>query len=99
MLERDVEKWLGGTLRKEGFLYFKFVSPQNPGVPDRLIIAPDGWVAFAEIKADGGKVSDLQRRNIDMLKARGLQAEVVRGMEGARAFAHDLIVAHGGGGV
>jgi hypothetical protein len=96
--ERTVEKWLGDRLRKNGFLYFKFVSPQNPGMPDRLIICPDGEVVFAELKTEVGRLSRQQQVCIDDLRRHGQRVAVVKGMDEARYFAQQMIQIHTEGG-
>ena len=57
MLEKDIEDWLNKQIEKMGGLAFKFVSPGNPGVPDRIYILPDGRVWFVELKQQLGKVA------------------------------------------
>ena len=95
MLERDIERWLGEELRKVGFLYFKFVSPSNPGVPDRLVICPDGAVIFVELKSEKGKLSKQQEACIKQLTAHGQRVVVVRGMKEAASFFWALVGFHG----
>lgn len=60
MLERDVEKHLTRAVRKRGGMCLKFVSPGTAGVPDRLILLPEGKSAFFETKAPGRKPRRLQ---------------------------------------
>ena len=96
--ERTVERWLGQRLRQEGFLYFKFVSPQNPGVPDRLVICPDGAVEFVELKTPAGKVSRQQEVCIQELERHGQAVTVVHGLNEAIEFSQRLIRKHAKGG-
>ena len=42
MKESQIEAKLGKMVRAKGGLYYKFVSPGNPGVPDRIVITADG---------------------------------------------------------
>lgn len=39
---------------------YKFVSPSNRGVADRLVVLPGGRVWFVEVKKEGGRLSTLQ---------------------------------------
>lgn len=96
--ERTVERWLGQRLKQEGFLYFKFVSPQNPGVPDRLVICPDGAVEFVEIKTLAGKLSRQQEVCIQELERHGQAVTVVHGLNEAIEFSQRLIRKHAKGG-
>ena len=58
MLEKDIENWLNKQIEQLGGLAFKFVSPGNPGVPDRIYILPDGKVWFVELKQQLGEVAE-----------------------------------------
>ena len=40
MLEREIEKKLVDGVRKLGGRAYKFVSPGNDGVPDRIVVLP-----------------------------------------------------------
>ena len=98
MLERDIERWFVDELRKAGFLCFKFVSPANPGVPDRLVICPDGAIMFVELKTKKGKLSKQQQVCIRQLTERHVKVYLVKGMGDARYFAEHLVRYHGMGG-
>ena len=39
---------------------YKFVSPSNRGVADRLVVLPQGVGWFDEVKKEGGRLSTLQ---------------------------------------
>jgi hypothetical protein len=53
MNEKQVENKLTAAVKKAGGIAPKFVSPGFAGMPDRLILLPDGHIAFAELKAPG----------------------------------------------
>lgn len=53
-LVREVER-IGGKAPK-------WVSPGNRGVPDRIIILPNGRTVFVEMKAPGKPLQPLQRK-------------------------------------
>lgn len=96
--ESKVEKWLGDQLRPIGFLYWKFVSPGSPGVPDRVLICPDGAVVWVELKTETGRLSKQQQVRIHELMGWGQQVAVVHGMLEARYFAQQMILIHTEGG-
>ncbi len=89
MLESQIEARMGQMIRKRGGLYYKFVSPGNPGVPDRLVVLPGGRVVFVELKTAVGKLSSLQRWQIDQMRALGLDVRTVRGWDEAKTFVEE----------
>lgn len=82
MLERDLEKKLVLGIKKLGGKAFKFVSPGNVGVPDRLIVMPEGRMFFVELKTDTGKLSKLQGRQIEFLRKMGCEVVISYGLQG-----------------
>ena len=69
--EKDVEKYLRDEIKKVGGIAYKFVSPGNAGVPDRLVLLPDGLIFFVELKAPGKKTRKIQDRQIDRIEKLG----------------------------
>lgn len=60
MRERDIENYLRNQVKQIGGVAYKFESPGNAGVPDRLVLLPRGRVQFVELKATGKKPTALQ---------------------------------------
>ncbi len=77
MKEKDVETYLRERAKKAGGKAYKFVSPGNDGVPDRLVCLPGGCVAFVELKAPGKVPRPLQRGQQEFLKRLGFRVEVI----------------------
>lgn len=69
--EKNTEKYLREEIRKLGGIAYKFVSPGQTGVPDRLVCLPGGKVFFAELKSEGRKSTPVQKRQQEKLKALG----------------------------
>ena len=59
----------------------KFVSPGMNGVPDRIVLMPDGKMAFVELKAPGKKPRPLQLKRKRMLERLGFHVYVVDNIE------------------
>ena len=95
MLEKDIEAWLNKQIEKMGGIAYKFVSPGNPGVPDRIYILPDGKVWFVELKQQFGRIANIQKWQRQRLLEMGCNYRLVRGMDDAKAFVQQL---KGGGG-
>ena len=90
MRERDIEKWLRRQVENLGGLAFKFTSPGNDGVPDRLAVLPGGTIYFIELKTDRGRLSPLQVWQQDRLRQLGVYVAVSRGMDEAAAFIEEV---------
>ena len=61
MREKEIETYLCKTVERIGGQAFKFTSPMNRGVADRVVCLPDGQTWFVELKAPGGRLSELQK--------------------------------------
>ena len=86
MRERDVEKILVSRVKNLGGRAYKWVSPGNAGVPDRIVILPGRPPVFVELKAETGTLTDLQRVQIKRLLDLGQDVVVVKGMDGLKQF-------------
>lgn len=90
MREKEIEKILVEEVKRLGGRAYKWVSPGNDGVPDRIVILPDTKPIFVELKTDAGKLSALQKVQIDRLRKLGQWVEVVKGIDGVSQFFQDL---------
>ena len=86
MREHELERILVDEVRKEGGRAYKWISPGNDGVPDRIVFFPHGEIYFVELKADDGRVSAQQKIQMIRLRNLGQQAVVVRGLDGLIRF-------------
>lgn len=77
MREKTIEEHLVKAVRLMGGLAPKFVSPGLDGVPDRLLLLPDGRMAFAELKAPGKQLRPLQNRRKRQLEMLGFRVFVI----------------------
>lgn len=71
MREKEIEAKLAAAVKHAGGIAPKFTSPGFDGVPDRLLLLPDGRLAFAEVKAPGKKLRPLQVKRKRQLEALG----------------------------
>jgi Holliday junction resolvase len=83
MLEKDIERKACEAAKRAGWLAFKFTSPAQRGVPDRIFIK-NGRIVFIEFKASGSKVTALQERMIERLRSHGCEVYVCDSVEAAR---------------
>ena len=86
MRESELERILVDEVRKVGGRAYKWVSPGNDGVPDRIVFFPDGSVYFVELKTETGKVSAQQKIQQTRLRDLGQHVLTIRGMQGLTDF-------------
>lgn len=77
MREKEVEQKLVKAVKNGGGICPKFVSPGFNGMPDRIILLPDGRFAFAELKAPGEKPRPLQLARHRLLRKLGFKVYVI----------------------
>lgn len=86
MREKEVEKKFCDSVKENGGVAYKFVSPGHVGVPDRIVIYPVAnsdkktvaqYIRFAELKAPGKKPRPSQVREHERLKKMGFVVEVI----------------------
>lgn len=77
MRESAVESKLRNATKQRGGIALKFTSPGLAGVPDRLIILPDGKYAFVEVKRPGGKTRPIQEIRHRQLRNLGCKVYVL----------------------
>ena len=86
MLEKDIEKIFTADIKRAGGKAFKFTSPGNDGVPDRIVMLPDGRIVFVELKTDTGKLSRLQELQCRQIAELGQTVRVLHGLAEVRDF-------------
>lgn len=90
MREKEIEKYLREEIKKLGGIAYKFTSPGNSGVPDRLVLLPYGIMAFVELKAPGGKTTAIQDRQIARIKKLDFDAYVIDSKFKVDCFIQDM---------
>lgn len=94
-MEKQYERRFVEMVKETGGRAYKFTSPGNTGVPDRLVCLPGGHVGFVELKDEGGRLSPMQERQIERLQSLGFKALVLYGGPGfvkrARAVIDEII--------
>lgn len=77
-LEKDVERRLKKGVESLGGRCMKLVSQGNNGVPDRLVLLPDGRCIFVELKRPKyGKLSPVQVAQQNRLASMGFDVRVL----------------------
>ena len=74
-LEKDIERKAVTAAKARGWISYKFVSPQQRGVPDRIFFR-EGKTVLIEFKRPGGRLSKLQELQINRLREAGIPVAV-----------------------
>lgn len=90
MREKDIEIYLRDEVKKIGGIAYKFESPGNDGVPDRLVVLPLDRIYFVELKAPGKKPRPLQVRQMNRLEALGCDVRVIDSKQGVDQFIEEV---------
>ena len=69
--ERDIEQKLVKAVKTAGGICPKLVSPGTDGMPDRIMLLPEGRIGFAEVKAPGKNPRPLQAKRHEQLQSLG----------------------------
>lgn len=69
--EKDTEAFLRDEVKARGGRSYKWVSPGCSGVPDRIVILPNGRIFFVELKSEGKTSTPQQRKRQAELRALG----------------------------
>ena len=83
MLESKLEQAVRKYIKSLGGQAFKWVSPGETGVPDRICILPGGKVIFIELKRPGRKngLSERQKKIARVLEALDCKVWCINSME------------------
>lgn len=90
MLERVIETKVCKYAKDLGILVYKFSSPSNRGIPDRIYFYA-GRVWCIEFKRLGKKPSTLQSYTMDLIEAAGTPCYVVDEVEAGKKLLDELV--------
>lgn len=75
--EKVTELKLAREVKLRGGVCPKFTSPGYDGMPDRIVLLPEGRMAFVEVKAYGEKPRPLQLARHRLLRSLGFKVYVL----------------------
>ncbi|KUO73447.1 MAG: nuclease [Desulfosporosinus sp. BRH_c37] len=90
MQEKQIELKLRDAVKSKGGLALKFVSPGTAGVPDRIVLIPDGRLYFVELKAPGKRLSPKQVKMAAVLERLGHKVRVIDSTRQVKEFMDEL---------
>jgi hypothetical protein len=86
MRENIIEFYLRDRVKALGGIAYKFISPGNSGVPDRLILLPGGKSIFIELKAPGKQPIAIQNLQHKRIRALGFTVLIIDSKEKVDEF-------------
>lgn len=86
--ERQIEKRVGDYVKSKRGQWIKLTGLK--GLPDRMILLPQGKVGFIEMKRPGNNTSDMQDIWLDRLRALGFKATWSDNYEDSVTFVESL---------
>ena len=90
MREKNIENKLVLTVKRAGGIAPKLVSPGFDGMPDRMVLLPEGKMAFVEVKAPGEKPRPLQEARHRLLRSLGYKVYVLDDMSQIGGILDDI---------
>lgn len=90
MREQEIEQKLREAVKRMGGRAYKFISPGNVGVPDRIVIMPGRQVIFVELKTKVGRLTPVQKAQIGYLEGLGQDVRVLYGVDDVKSFIDEL---------
>lgn len=81
MSEKEIENYLVRKIKNKKGIAYKFTSPGNSGVPDRLCLLPNVKIFFVELKSPGKKPRALQINQITKIAKLGQRVYVLDSKE------------------
>ena len=90
LLEKQIEEKVNTYAKEQGYLVYKFTSPQRAAVPDRLYITPRGKVFFVEFKREGMKPTPAQDREHERLREQGVRVFVIDNVQAGKDMVDEM---------
>lgn len=90
MRERQIERKLVKAVKAAGGIAPKLTCPGFDGMPDRMVLMPEGRIGFIEVKAPGEKPRLLQLSRHRLLRRLGFKVYVLDGEEQIGGIIDDI---------
>ena len=90
MINKNSEKYLEKKLREEiklrGGIALKFTSPYVTGIPDRIVLMPNGKIYFIELKSKSKKPTEIQKHMIEKISNLSFYVKVIDDINNLNSF-------------
>lgn len=87
--ESDIERKLKKSIENLGGLAWKWVSPGQVGVPDRIIMV-GGQIYLVELKTETGRLSPIQIATHNKIRKAGCNPITLYGMMDVERFVEEI---------
>ena len=92
VIENDIETYLAKLVKDKDGIYLKIPAVYMSGIPDRLVLLPEGRMAFVELKKPiGGRRAELQKYWQKKLSERGYLSVFVQTKDEADSLINTLM--------
>lgn len=91
MRESALEQLLVRKVTEIGGRAVKWVSPSSAGVPDRIVLLPNGRTVYVEMKAQGKPLQPLQQKWFQILRALGHDVYKLDSVESIEKFIEEVV--------
>lgn len=88
--ESQLEKKFCEKIKKLGGMPLKFTSPGRAGVPDRIVLMPEGKIYFVEMKSSAGNISILQDYVFKKFSELGFKVHIINSVESLENFLSEI---------
>lgn len=89
--ENQLEEKLRKKIKELGGIALKFVSPGRAGVPDRIILMPQGKIYFVEMKSPRGEVNPIQKYVFEKFEELGFKVHILNSDDAIKNFLEKII--------
>lgn len=86
MRESKIETYLREQVKAIGGIAYKFKSPQNTAVPDRIVLMPHALIYFVEVKSTTGTIEKLQALEHERIRKLDFLVYVLDSLESVNEF-------------
>lgn len=87
--EGIIEDYLKNKAKENNSICWKFTSPGQRGVPDRIVVHK-GITYFVELKSETGELSEQQKLKIKILKDHGAPVYVLNSKQAVDKFYQEI---------
>ena len=90
LTEKQIEKKFCNAVKLAGGMALKFSAQFKAGVPDRIVLMPEGKIYFVEMKRENGVVSEIQKHTFEEFAKFGFPVHIINSVEMIENFISEV---------